>query len=56
MAPYASANLYSLVETCKANSIEAYRYLAWLFQRLPLAQTADDVAALIPWAMPSESR
>jgi len=51
----ASANLYSLVETCKANSIEPYRYLTWLFLRLPLAQTVDDVAALLPWAMPSQS-
>ncbi|RQQ98084.1 IS66 family transposase, partial [Burkholderia stagnalis] len=53
---HASANLYSLVETCKANGIDPYRYLAWLFQRLPLAQTADDYAALLPWAMPVELR
>jgi transposase len=51
----ASANLYSLVETCKANSIDPYAYLNWLFQRLPLAQTADDIAALIPWAMSTQS-
>ncbi|WP_415869307.1 IS66 family transposase [Burkholderia ubonensis] len=53
---HASANLYSLVETCKANGIDSYRYLTWLFQRLPLAQTADDYAALLPWAMPAELR
>ncbi|VWC09438.1 transposase IS66 [Burkholderia stagnalis] len=29
---HASANLYSLVETCKANGIDPYRYLTWLFQ------------------------
>ncbi|WP_232448892.1 transposase domain-containing protein, partial [Burkholderia ubonensis] len=53
---HASANLYSLVETCKANGIDPYRYLTWLFQHLPLAQTADDYAALLPWAMPAELR
>ncbi|RQQ44204.1 transposase domain-containing protein, partial [Burkholderia stagnalis] len=53
---HASANLYSLVETCKANGIDPYRYLTWLFQRLPLAQTADDYTALLPWAMPTELR
>lgn len=49
----ASANLYSLVETCKANGVEPYRYLVWLFTRLPLAATADDYADLMPWRMPA---
>ena len=49
----ASVDLYSLVETCKANSIDPYRYLVWLFVRLPLARTADDYAALMPWTMPA---
>lgn len=45
----ASANLYSLIETCKANRIEPYRYLVDLFQKLPSARTADDFEALLPW-------
>lgn len=45
----ASANLYSLVETAKANGIEPYRYLVALFKQLPLAQTADEYEALLPW-------
>ncbi|VWB59650.1 transposase IS66 [Burkholderia lata] len=49
----ASANLYSLVETCKANGIDPYRYLTWLFQRLPLATTVDDYYAPLPWKMPA---
>ncbi|WP_322067352.1 IS66 family transposase [Burkholderia ubonensis] len=49
----ASANLYSLVETCKANGIDPYRYLVWLFAKLPLAVTADDYATLMPWTMPA---
>ncbi|HTR08963.1 MAG TPA: transposase domain-containing protein, partial [Paraburkholderia sp.] len=50
---HASANLFSLVETCKANGIDPYSYLTWLFERLPLAKTADDYEALMPWRMPS---
>jgi hypothetical protein len=49
----ASANLYSLVETAKANGIDPYRYLTWLFERLPLAKTVDDYDALLPWKMPT---
>jgi len=52
----ASANLYALVETCKANRIDPYRYLAWLFQQLPLAATVDDYDALLPWKMPDALR
>jgi hypothetical protein len=46
---HASANLYSLIETCKANSIDTYQYLIALFKALPLAETVDDYEALLPW-------
>jgi transposase len=52
----ASANIYTLVETCKANGIDPYSYLTWLFQRLPLAQNVDDYDALLPWKMPADPR
>jgi len=45
----ASANLYSLIETAKANGIEPYRYLRQLFQALPAAKGIDDYEALLPW-------
>ena len=45
----ASANLYSLVETCRANDIDAYQYLIDLFKALPYANSADDYEALLPW-------
>ena len=45
----ASANLYSLLQTCKVNGIDPYRYLVALFRTLPLAKTADDYEALLPW-------
>ncbi len=47
----ASANLYSLIETCKANSIEPYTYLVELFRQLPLAKTVEDFEALLPWQL-----
>ena len=46
---HASANLYSLLQTCKVNRVDPYRYLAALLKALPLAHTADDYEALLPW-------
>ncbi|MBI5192996.1 MAG: transposase [Nitrospirae bacterium] len=31
----ASATIYSLIETAKANGLEPYRYLRYMFERLP---------------------
>ena len=45
----ASANLYSLLQTCKVNGVDPHRYLAALFTALPLAKTVDDYEALLPW-------
>lgn len=44
----ASAALYSLIETAKANGLEPYRYLRYLFTKLPLARTEEDYRALLP--------
>ena len=44
----ASAALYSLVETAKANGLEPYRYLRFLFERLPYASTPEDYRKLTP--------
>lgn len=35
---HTSATLYSLIETAKANGLEPYRYLRYLFTKLPLVQ------------------
>jgi transposase len=45
----ASANLYSLVMTCRANDIEPYAYLNHLFEHLPAASTVEQIEALLPW-------
>ena len=44
----ASANLYSLVETAKANGHEPYAYLLTVFTKLPAAKTLEDIEALLP--------
>ncbi|MCF1455993.1 MAG: IS66 family transposase [Shewanella sp.] len=45
----ASANLYSLIETARANGLEPYDYLARVFRQLPAAETLEQVEALLPW-------
>ena len=47
----ASASLYSLIETAKANGKEPYQYLSWLFEKLPGADR-ENIDALMPWNMP----
>jgi len=44
----ASANLYSLVETAKANGLEPYAYLRRVFEELPKAATLAEVELLLP--------
>ncbi len=45
----ASAILYSLIETAKANGREPYMWLRHALERIPMARTADDFDALLPW-------
>lgn len=44
----ASANLYSLIETARANDLEPMRYLMRVFEELPKTQSVADVEALLP--------
>jgi hypothetical protein len=44
----ASANLYSLIETAKANGLEPYAYLRHLFTELPKATDVEAIEALLP--------
>ncbi len=44
----ASANLYSLVETAKANDLNPDLYLKQVFAELPKATTVEDIEALLP--------
>jgi hypothetical protein len=45
----ASAHLYSLVQTARANELEPYAYLRRLFAELPTAQTVEQIEALLPF-------
>lgn len=45
---HASANLYSVIETAKANGLEPYAYLRHLFQELPKATTLEQIEKLLP--------
>ena len=45
----ASARLYSLAESAKANGIEPHAYLSRLFDELPKAKPADHFEVLSPW-------
>ena len=45
----ASARLYSLIESAKANGLEPYAYLKRVFTDLPAATTLAQVEALLPW-------
>jgi transposase len=45
----ASAFIYSLIESAKANGLEPKRYLNELFERYPLAVTDEQRAVLLPW-------
>lgn len=52
----ASANLYSLLQTCVANGIDGYRYLSALLVALPTAKTVEDYEALLPWHLAAADR
>lgn len=45
----ASANLYSLIETAKANSLNDYAYLKYVFAELPKAHMGQAIEDLLPW-------
>ena len=47
----ASANLYSLIQTAKANGLNPYDYLKQVFTQLPNATRIEDIEALLPWAI-----
>jgi transposase len=45
----ASAALYSIVSTARANGLEPYAYLRKLFAELPKAKTVEDFEAMLPF-------
>ncbi|MFI3272963.1 MAG: IS66 family transposase [Pseudomonadota bacterium] len=49
-----SAALYSMIETAKANDVDPYQYLLYVFEGVTLAKTEADWEKLFPWNMPKE--
>jgi transposase len=49
----AGANLYSLIETAKANDLEPYAYSKHVYTQLPQAKGLSDIEALLPWYVKS---
>jgi transposase len=50
----ASANLYSLIITAKHHGLNPFYYLAYVFKKLPLAKTVEDIEALLPWRLDND--
>jgi transposase len=44
----ASATFFTLIETAKANALEPYAYLRYIFENLPLATSEQDLKDLLP--------
>jgi transposase len=53
---HASAKLYSIIETAKANGLEPFAYLRLIFAGLPQATTLSDIEALLPWNVAPPTR
>lgn len=49
----ASAAIYSLFKTAKANGLEPSRYLRYLFEQVPLAAATANYRALLPQHLPA---
>lgn len=49
-----SANIYSLIETARANGHEPFKYLTVVLTELPMAKEPSDHEALLPWNLTPE--
>jgi len=55
LGAHASAGIYSVIETAKANGHEPYRFLCYLFDALPKAKTSEQKRALLPYMLDPNS-
>lgn len=51
----AGACFYSLIETCKANNIDPFKYLNYLFTTIPQCKTTKDYRQLLPYNVALEN-
>jgi len=50
----ASSFFYGLIETAKANGLEPFQYLNYLFEKFPHAKTEDEMRKLLPMFLKKE--
>ena len=41
--------IYSIIETCKANNVNTYNYLRYLFENIHKAQNKEELRAIVPY-------
>ena len=51
LGAHASAAMFSLVETAKANNLDPFHFMYHLFEELPEADTEEKLEMLLPWNM-----
>ena len=49
LGAHASASIYSIIETAKANGHEPYHYLCYLFNELTKAKSLEEKLKLLPY-------
>lgn len=54
LGAHASAAIYSLIETAKANGHDPYHYLCFVFDRLPMCKSDIEKRALLPYNITPE--
>ena len=45
----ASSVIFSIIETCKANNVNTYNYLRYLFENIHTAKTEKQLRAMLPY-------
>ncbi|KPU83194.1 hypothetical protein JI57_02125 [Psychromonas sp. PRT-SC03] len=51
---HASAAIYSIIETAKANGLDPYGYLKFIIEKLPLVESLEQIETLLPWNIKNE--
>lgn len=46
--------IYSVIETAKVNGLDAYGYLKFIIDQLPLTDSEEDIVVLLPWNIKKE--
>ena len=51
LGAHASAAMYSIVESARANNLDPFHFMYRLFSELPEADTVEKLEKLLPWNM-----